>query len=133
MSKLTLDCRVKIQDISGQVEDITVREVLERGTGATYEAMQMLDEFEELSAEYEREEYLPLGSHLLPQDYQYFLYSWNKMLTEVMGDWQGEPRAAYKKAYPLSWKGYIVENKRFRNLYKAEVEQLIAYQAENKD
>lgn len=133
MSKLTLDSRVEIHDISGQVKAVTVREVLDMGTGATYEAMQMLDEFEELCTDYDKEEYLPLGSHLLPQDYQDFLYSWNKMIAEVMGDWQGGPRAAYRKAFPLAWKEYIAENKRFRTLYSAQVEQLVAYQAGNKD
>lgn len=143
-STLELDSTVRIVDISGVEQIMTVREVLDKSTGSTYDALEMLDEWPRLCKEYDdeqharyelehRDDFLPLGSHLLPKDYQDFLYTWNKEITSREGDWEGSERAAYKKNYPADWEVFRLENRRLMTLYAAQVDQVKAYQAEHKD
>jgi len=135
---------VRIVDISGVEQMITVRELLDKSTGPTYDALEMLDEWPRLCKEYDeeqraryelehRDEFLPLGSHLLPKDYEDFLYSWNKEIASREGEWLGSGRAAFKKNWPEDWAAYLAENRRFIKLYAAEVAKVKAYQAEHKD
>jgi hypothetical protein len=141
---MNLDSTVRIVDISGVEQVLTVREVLDKSTGDTYGALEMLDEWPRLCKEYDeeqraryeledRDDFLPLGSHLLPKDYQDFLYSWNKEIASREGDWEGSERAAFKKNWPEDWAAYLAENRRFIRVYAAEVDQVKAYQAEHKD
>ena len=141
-STMSLNTRVHIVSKLGKKETITVRDLLARGTGSSFEAIQMLDEYEHLAeaykaevaaaaAEKDREDHLPLGSHLLPQDYQDFLYSWNKTIATAPGcsSWNGADRQTYKGTNKEAWAKWVAQNKEFRKRYAAEVEQVIAYQA----
>ena len=141
-SMMSLNTRVHIVSKSGKKETITTRELLARGTGSAFEAFQMLDEYQQLAeaydaevaaaaAEEDRENHLPLGSHLLPKDYEDFLYSWNKAIATAPGcrSWNGISRDIYKINNKEAWKQWVAKNKEFRTRYAAEVAQLIAYQA----
>ena len=77
----------------------------------------------------ENADYLPVGAHLLPEDFQSFLRGWNKTIVASTGDWLGEPRKAYKRANPDIWAGFVAENKRLMALYPTELAALKAYQA----
>ena len=79
--------------------------------------------------EYEKEDFLPIGHHLLPQEYQDFLYTWNKTITDTTGWWNGKPRKLYKILNPEEWAGFNNENKRLMILYSKEVAALKAYQS----
>lgn len=79
------------------------------------------------------DDYLPIGSHLLPEDYREFLYSWNKEFEEVVGSWNGPLRKTYKTIQPDMWKVYITGNRYLALHYKEDVSALKAYQAEYKD
>ena len=145
-STMSLNTRVHIVSKSGKKESITARELLARGTGSSFEAFQMLDDYERLAEDYaaelaaaaavaaeqqDREDHLPHGAHLLPQDYQDFLYSWNKTISTTPGcrSWNGLGRDIYKINNKEAWKQWVAKNKEFRMLYAAEVAQVIAYQA----
>ena len=141
-STMTLNTRVHIVSKSGKKETITARELIARGTGSSFEAFQMLDEYEMLAEAYkaetrfeasekDMEDHLPFGAHLLPQDYQDFLYSWNKTIANTPGCrwWNGLGRDIYKINHKPAWKQWVAKNKEFRARYAVEVEQLIAYQA----
>ena len=145
-STMSLNTRVHIVSKLGKKETITVRDLFARGTGSSFEAIQMLDEYEQLAetykaevaaaaAEEDRENHLPLGSHLLPQDYQDFLYSWNKAIATAPGcsTWNGADRQTYKSTNKEAWAKWVAQNKDFRKRYAAEVEQVIAYQASHED
>jgi len=143
---MSLNTRVHIVSKSGKKESITARELLARGEGSAFEAFQMLDEYDRLAEDYaaelaaaaavaaeqqDREDHLPLGAHLLPQDYQDFLYSWNKAIATAPGcrSWNGISRDIYKCTNKEAWKQWVAKNKEFRVRYTAEVEQVVAYQA----
>jgi len=79
--------------------------------------------------EYEKEDFLPIGHHLLPQQYQDFLYTWNKTITDTTGWWNGPPRKLYKILNPEEWATFNKENKRLMALYSKEVAALKAYQS----
>ena len=141
-STMSLNTRVHIVSKSGKKETITARELLARGTGSSFEAFQMLDEYSQLAEAYDaevkaladkqdRKDHLPLGAHLLPQDYQDFIYSWNKTISTSPGSrwWNGIGRDIYRITNKAAWAQWVARNKEFRKRYAAEVEQLIAYQA----
>lgn len=137
-STMSLNTRVQIVSKSGNKETITARELLARGSGATFEAFQMFDEYDGLAKAFDaeqktlvedREDFLPDGAHLLPQDYQDFLYGWNKQITATAGWWNGPQRAAFWKSNPESKSQFMREHKIFRERYAAEVQTLKDYQA----
>ena len=70
--------------------------------------------------ECDKSKFLPSGAHLLPQDYQDFLYEWNKEITECMGGWKGWQRNNYRVLYPQYWKDWIAEEQEFIARYPAE-------------
>jgi hypothetical protein len=76
----------------------------------------------------EPDDYLPLGSHLLPEDFQSFLRSWNQTITASTGHWLGEPRKVYKQQNPDQWNKFSLELKRLSILYAADVAAVKAYQ-----
>jgi len=76
----------------------------------------------------EEDNYLPVGSHLLPEDFQSFLRSWNQTIAASTGDWLGEPRQAYKAQNPEQWAQFNMELKRLSRLYAADVAAVKAYQ-----
>ena len=84
--------------------------------------------FEEDEDEAE-DDFLPDGAHLLPQDFQDFLCSWNKTITDSTGDWLGEPRKRFKLENPEIWKEFLTENRRLEKLYPTELTALKAHQA----
>lgn len=78
-------------------------------------------------------DYLPLGGHLLPEEFQTFLAGWNMEIaahSSVSGEeaWQGESRRNYQENYPELWEAYQAEFKRLNALYSAEVKAIKAYQ-----
>lgn len=80
-------------------------------------------------------DYLPLGGHLLPEEFQTFLVDWNMAIaaysSEVGEDaWQGESRREYQKDNPELWEAYMAEFKRLNTRYSAEVKALKNYQKE---
>jgi len=156
---MTLNTHVHVVTKDGFKEVTTVRGLLSVGKGTSFEAFKMLDEYEMLCSDYQaeleaaaaaeleaaaaaeaaaaelddRHDHLPFGAHLLPQNYQDFLYNWNKKIATVYGDWVGPARDAYKRDFPILFKEYMRQNKRFKDLYPEQVEQVKAYQAEHKD
>ena len=77
----------------------------------------------------EDEDYLPIGAHLLPQDFQDFLLHWNKTIADSTGDWRNESRKIYKQQNPEKWKEFRARHKEFTTCYQADVAALKAYQA----
>ena len=139
-STMSLNTRVHIVSKSGKKETITARELITRGTGSAFDAFQMLDEYEGLAKAFDaerriisdkkdREDHLPLGSHLLPEDYQEFLYIWNKHISQNQGWWNGEDRANFWKANPEQKAQFMREHKWFTQRYPEEVKAVKAYQA----
>jgi hypothetical protein len=137
---MSLNTRLHIVSKSGKKETITARELIARGTGTAFEAFQMLDEYEEIAKAYDaeqriisdkkdREDHLPLGAHLLPEDYQDFLYGWNKHITATTGWWNGEDRANFFKANPEHKAAFMREHRRFTQLYPEEIKAVKVYQA----
>jgi hypothetical protein len=140
-STMTLNTRVHIVSKSGKKETITARELLARGTGTAFEAFKMLDEYDDLAKAFDvevrfaeacdkhREDHLPFGAHLLPDDYQDFLYGWNKHMTATTGWWNGPERASYWALNPDDKARFTREHKAFKQRYPAEVQAVRDYQA----
>ena len=139
-STMTLNTRVHIVSKSGKKETITARELIARGTGSSFEAFQMLDEYEMLARAYKAEmrfkagekdweDHLPFGAHLLPEDYQYFLYTWNKLITETTGWWNGKDRADFWEANPTHKAQWDKDHAWYKKHYAAEIKLVKAYQA----
>jgi len=80
--------------------------------------------------EEDEDDYLPVGAHLLPQEFQDFLCNWNKTIAGTMGDWLGEPRHLFDKIYPEVSQRWKDENRRLSKLYATELAALKAYQKE---
>jgi hypothetical protein len=76
------------------------------------------------------EDYLPVGAHLLPQEFRDFLYKCNKTIAEAVGDWVGEARSAFRENCPMIWKEWMVEKKRLVTLYAVQLAALKEYQRE---
>ena len=137
---MNLNTNVHVISKGGLKESIKVRDIIARGEGHTFESLKMLDGFENLCSEYnaelaaaelaDREDHLPLGAHLLPHDYQDFLYRWNKSMVSTHGHWVGPERDAYKRDFPFLYKSFIEEDMRFRNIYSEQIKQVKAYQAQ---
>jgi hypothetical protein len=78
-------------------------------------------------------DYLPDGAHLLPEEFQNFLYSWNLTITKATGHWLGEPRRLFQKTYPDLWRQWSDEKTRLSELYATELAELKAYQKKLRD
>jgi len=86
------------------------------------------------------DDYLPLGSELLPMEFQLLLFTWNKTIAEKTGSpcpccngafgnsWQGLARKNFKLLYPAEWEAFNSECKRLSRLYKKELDALKEYQ-----
>ena len=86
------------------------------------------------------DDYLPLGSELLPMEFQVLLFNWNKAIAEKTGSpcpccngafgnsWQGLARKKFKLLYPAEWEAFNAECKRLSKLYKEELNALKEYQ-----
>jgi hypothetical protein len=86
------------------------------------------------------DDYLPLGSELLPMEFQLLLFTWNKTIAEKTGSpcpccngafgnsWQGLARKNFKLLYPEEWEAFNSECKRLSRLYKKELDALKEYQ-----
>jgi len=75
--------------------------------------------------------FLPVGSHLLPQEFQTFISDWNKAIFTMYGSHVGEARKQFKREYPETWAEYRSIFSEFQSKYAAEVEALKAYQQEH--
>jgi len=131
---------VHIVSKSGKKETITARELIARGSGSSFEAFQMLDDYEQLTKDYDAElrfeanekhraDHLPFGAHLLPQDYQDFLYDWNTFIASTTGWWNGPERAAFWQLNPEHKAQFARDHKIFKQRYAAEVQAVKDYQA----
>ena len=77
----------------------------------------------------EEDNFLPVGSHLLPDEFQSFLRGWNQTIAASTGGWLGEPRETYKLQNPEIWAQFSAELKRLTRLYATEVAAVKTYQA----
>jgi len=75
--------------------------------------------------------FLPVGSHLLPQDFQTFISEWNNAIFTIYGSHVGEARKQFQREYPETWAEYRSTFAAFQSKYAAEVEALKAYQEEH--
>jgi hypothetical protein len=78
-------------------------------------------------------DYLPLGGHLLPDEFQSFLIEWNMAIAAYSSEegedaWLGESRKQYQKDHPELWEAYKAEFKRLNTLYPDEVKALKKFQ-----
>ena len=88
------------------------------------------DPLNEAFAEDDDEDYLPVGSHLLPQEYKDFLVKWNREIGAKIGYWVTSKKE-YAVKYPVEHAEFIAENKRLSTKYAAEVEAVKQYQKEH--
>jgi hypothetical protein len=78
-------------------------------------------------------DYLPLGGHLLPDEFQAFLIEWNTAIAAYSTDvgeeaWLGQSRKEYERDHPEQWEAYKAEFKRLNALYPHEVKALKKFQ-----
>jgi len=66
--------------------------------------------------------FLPSGAHLLPQDYQDFLYKWNKEIADTMG----------KKIYPEYWAHWVALEEDFKARYPAQTRNFTEFQRQQR-
>jgi hypothetical protein len=76
----------------------------------------------------DKSEFLPSGAHLLPQDYQDFLYKWNKEIADTMGWWTDVTRDHYKKIYPEYWAHWVAQEEDFKARYPAQTRNFTEFQ-----
>ena len=81
------------------------------------------------------EDYLPVGGHLLPADFQAFICKWNMTIAKYSGlsgheGWGGEKRKAFRLAFPKSWKMWCKLSKAYSQKYADQVAALKDYQLE---
>jgi len=79
----------------------------------------------------EIDDFLPLGGHLLPQEYQEFLISWNRTIAFANGSWLGVERQRFKAEHPEQWKQWVAQNRFLLQKYRTQADAVKAYQAEN--
>jgi len=72
------------------------------------------------------QEYLPLGSHLLPTEFKRFLVLWNRAVEKEMGSWDREAKREFKKRPEAQ--AYLEEYGQFCEKYATEVAAVLAYQ-----
>jgi hypothetical protein len=81
------------------------------------------------------EDYLPVGGHLLPADFQAFICKWNMTIAKYSGlsgheGWGGEKRKAFRLAFPKAWKMWCKLSKAYSQKYADQVAALKDYQLE---
>ena len=81
------------------------------------------------------DDYLPIGGHLLPADYQDFIRRWNMTIANYSGltgyeGWGGEKRKAFRLAFPKAWKMWCKLSRHFSEKYADHVAALKKYQLE---
>jgi hypothetical protein len=81
----------------------------------------------------EKDDFLPLGSHLLAQEYQDFLSSWNRIFHGAVSGWTHDHKRAFKLYYPQMWAVYKSDHKILRKRYDDQVKLVIEYQKEHKN
>ena len=74
---------------------------------------------------------LPYGSHLLPNEYRWFLLNWNAIMEHTCGGWTGKERMLYKATHPVEWKYYMKMSKELSAKYPQEVLAVKQYQGEH--
>jgi len=74
---------------------------------------------------------LPYGSHLLPNEYRWFLLNWNANMEHSCGGWTGKERILYKANHPVEWKYYMKTSKELSAKFAQEVLAVKQYQADN--
>ena len=74
------------------------------------------------------QEYLPLGSHLLPTEFRRFLVLWNRTIEREMGSWDRDAKREFKKRPEAA--AYLEEYRQFCEKYATEVAAVVAYQRE---
>jgi hypothetical protein len=84
------------------------------------------------------DDYLPIGGHLLPADYQDFICRWNMTIAKYSGltgyeGWGGEKRKAFRLAFPKAWQMWCKLSRHFSEKYADHVAALKEYQLEYQD
>lgn len=74
---------------------------------------------------------LPYGSHLLPNEYRWFLLNWNANMEHACGGWTGKERMLYKATHPVEWKYYMKTSKELSAKFAQEVLAVKQYQVDN--
>ena len=74
------------------------------------------------------QEYLPLGSHLLPTEFKRFLVQWNRAIEKEMGSWDSEAKREFKRRPGAE--AYLQEYRLICEKYATEVAAVVAYQRE---
>jgi len=88
------------------------------------------DPLNEAFAEDDDENYLPLGHHLLPQEYKDFIVKWHREVEEKVGSWTTRKKE-YALKYPAENAVFQKEHSRLLVVYAAEVEALKQYQRDH--
>jgi hypothetical protein len=88
------------------------------------------DPLNEAFTEDDDENYLPLGHHLLPQEYKDFIVKWHREVEEKVGNWTTHKKE-YALKYPVENAIFQKENNRLLVVYAAEVEALKQYQKDH--
>jgi hypothetical protein len=81
----------------------------------------------------DKDDFLPLGSHLLAQEYQDFLATWNKIFQAATSGWTLDHKIAFKLYFPRMWAIYRSDHNILRKRYDAQVKLVIEYQKEHKN
>lgn len=71
-------------------------------------------------------EYLPLGAHLLPLEFQRFLVLWNRAVEQAVGSWDIDAKKEFKKR--PEGETYAQEYRELCKKYATEVEAVLDYQ-----
>ena len=70
-----------------------------------------------------RRKYLPIGGHLLPEEFQEHLFSWNYAIESKTGVWWTEKAARdeFKKNFPEEWNTFRQKFLELSKLYNSDV------------
>ena len=88
------------------------------------------DPLNEAFTEDNDEYYLPVGHHLLPQEYKDLIVEWHRDVEKKVGSWT-TCKKEYALKYPAENTVFRKRNKQLSVLYAAEVEAIKQYQKDH--
>ena len=70
-----------------------------------------------------RRKYLPIGGHILPEEFQEHLISWNSAIESKTTRWwtEKDARDEFKKNFPEEWDAFRQKFLELSKLYKSDV------------
>jgi hypothetical protein len=97
------------------------------------EALRMSSPYELESVDEEEDRLLPLGGHLLPEDFQNLIREHNILIEKITGKFWSDDGALqkFKEVFPLDYNTFRVECLRLTKLYPKEVKAVKDYQKAN--